>query len=154
MNTLTLLRTSILAILLHVIFLQKADAQTQVTWMNIVGATQSGDSIKDNASSGFGNSGASSVNWLPGGQNGYVQFYYNNVSHGTFVLGFSRFDMNQNYTTIDYGVYFDGTNIQVYSSGSWLGSFGTITTGDSVRITRTGDSIVISKDSVPLYTAI
>ena len=42
MNMLSLIRTSILAIILQVVLLQKADAQTQtqVTWMNVVGAAQ------------------------------------------------------------------------------------------------------------------
>jgi hypothetical protein len=79
MNTLSFIRAIIICAVIQLIFLQRANGQTQVTWMNIVGATQSGDTIKDNASSGFGNSGASSVNWLPAGTDGWVQFYYNNL---------------------------------------------------------------------------
>ena len=151
MNTPTTFRTkAVFAFLLLTSFLTfKASAQTGVTWCNLNGVSQSVDTIKRNTSSSV-LCAASSVNWLQRDSSGWVEFYRNKISSGSFIVGFSKIGIDQSQSSEAYGAYFDGTNIQIYESGMWLGSFGSFGSGDTLRVSRIGNTMYYLKNGISL----
>lgn len=81
----------------------------EVVWKNIAGASANGDDLTDNHVNGntYGNSGASSVNMLEKGEDGWIEFSVTmNSPQNALVVGLNDLDNDQNYTSIDYGLKF------------------------------------------------
>ena len=87
----------------------------EVEWKNVFEATTNGNSITKTTATGYGTSGASSINVLRTNQSGWIEFQVpQHPNH--FTVGFAGIDADQDPNSIEYGLTF------FYFS---LGTFGT-----------------------------
>ena len=95
----------------------EALAQTEdVVWTSVVGASVTGNSLSKTTGTGWGNSGASSIQGLE--STGFVEFTATETSTWR-MLGLSRGDANQTYQDIDFGL---GVWVQwEFSAVFWVG---------------------------------
>lgn len=112
-----------------------------IVWTSPVNVTISGNSLTQNGAANQWNAGAFSTQYIAAGKNGYVETTaQETTSHRMF--GLSDFDTNAVYNTIDYALYMTyGGTIQIYENGSYMGNFGTYTTGSVFRVAREGTEI-------------
>ena len=91
-------------------------AQSSVTWQNPVNVAVSGGTITKSTSSGW-DAGASSVQSIPSGYNGYVEF---STTNNAGMAGLSNGDSNADYPDIDYAIQPGpnyGLTVAVYEKG-------------------------------------
>jgi hypothetical protein len=69
------------------------------------------------------------------------------------MLGLSRGDSNQNYPDIDFALYQALNTVQVYETGVLRGSFGTLVSGDHLRVSVEGGVVKYRKNGALLYTS-
>ncbi|MDR4498946.1 MAG: matrixin family metalloprotease [Candidatus Scalindua sp.] len=131
---------------------------TCVTWTDTVGVTVNGNTITKNASAGWGNSGAASLESFTG--DGGVQFTASAAdasANGRPMCGLSSVNRNANYNTIEYAIFLRDTGsviqFRVYENGMDKGSFGTYQVGDLFRVERIGSAIVYKKNGVIFSTS-
>ncbi|MGB6037312.1 MAG: T9SS type A sorting domain-containing protein, partial [Cryomorphaceae bacterium] len=85
------------------------------------------------------NGGAISLNTV--NANGYFEFIATETNRRRMV-GLSDSNINSNFTTIDYAFYLEAnSNLRIYESGNNRGSYGTFSTGDTLRISVKNGSI-------------
>src|SRR3989344_5146403 len=100
------------------LFFNFTSAQSSVTWQNPVNVSVAGNSITKTTPSANGwDAGASSVQSIPSGNNGYVEF---SLGLNTFA-GLSNGDSNADYPDIDFGIqggpnYMD--TLAIYENGA------------------------------------
>jgi len=132
---------------------QHTAALTSVSWMNVVGVTTSGNSLTKTAANGWGNAGAASVETLDGVIDGYLEF---STSEATTykMAGLSNGDTNQNYDDIDFAFYMmgDGT-LRIWEAGQVVGTFGTYSAGDTLRIEVVNGVVRYLKNGALLHTS-
>ncbi len=91
------------------------------------------------------NSGAASATTISG--DGYVQTTIGSATTDK-IIGLSDADIDQNTTSIDYGMWFDGAGaILVTEFGTILGSIGTYAVGDVAAVVRTGTTVTYRKQT-------
>ena len=100
------------------LFFNFTSAQSSVTWQNPVNVSVAGNSITKTTPSANGwDAGASSVQSIPAGYNGYVEFSLGINSFG----GLSNGDSNADYPDIDFGIQ-GGPNytntLAIYENGA------------------------------------
>jgi len=124
-----------------------------LTWQNLVGVrVESGKLV--GTSSGWGQMGASSVQQIPANTDGWLETTVGEVNSYR-MIGFSDSDINTNYTSIDYALYLNATNLNVYENGTLKftvagGEF----SGDLLRIARTGSTIKYYRNGQLVYTSL
>ncbi|HEX5171922.1 MAG TPA: DUF6443 domain-containing protein [Cyclobacteriaceae bacterium] len=125
-----------------------------ITWKDKVGLKQEGRRLIRTASgSGWGTSGAASVQQLSASTNGWIEFTASETNLAR-MIGLSDQNTNANYTTIDFAWYLLNTGaINVYENGANRGSFGTYVPGDVFKIERTGTTIKYFQNNVLKYTS-
>jgi len=120
-------------------------------WQNVVGALPSGGSLWKSATTGWGNSGASSVATLAA--DGYAEFTTAEATTGK-MAGLSYADANQGYSEIAYALNFSTTGLlRIYESGAFITNAGTYAAGDLFRIVASGGSVKYFRNDVLLYTS-
>lgn len=129
-------------------------AQTAVTWRNLVGTSTTGSKLEKTASSGWGNAGAASQDVLHAGEDGYIEFDFDDLSSGAnLLIGLSRIDHDTKYQSIRHAIQIAGTTIRVYESGQQrLGTLGTASSGDVYTIARVGTTLTVKQNAVVLYS--
>jgi len=127
-----------------------------VTWTTVVNCTVSGVNDLTKTSGGAAwNAGAVSVASLASGD-GYVEV---TVSEKTTsrMFSLSNGDTDQNYTDLDFAIYFlktSGGRLQVWEFGVQIGDHGALVTGDVIRIGVESGSVVYRKNGTLLYTSL
>jgi predicted membrane channel-forming protein YqfA (hemolysin III family) len=126
-------------------------------WQGLVNVTVSADKddhyrtiTKTSGGTGWNASGYSCV-YIPG--NGWVNFTVNDKTLGK-VAGLSMDNPDNNYNTIDYGIYpaADG-NVYVSENGVLSGSLGAYNIGDVFTVGRVGATITYYHNGVSLGTS-
>ncbi|MCZ4410477.1 T9SS type A sorting domain-containing protein [Cryomorphaceae bacterium 1068] len=85
------------------------------------------------------NGGIASLNTVH--NNGYFEFVASETNRRR-MAGISDSNINSNYNTIDYAFYLDlDGNLRIYENGSNRGSFGTYSTGDTLRIAIENETV-------------
>lgn len=89
----------------------------EVNWENKILVTANGSELTDQASNGYGNSGASSTNLLSKQQSGWLEFSVTNGPSTTgdnLAIGLTEIDDNLLISDIDYGLGFKNIDIFPY----------------------------------------
>jgi RHS repeat-associated protein len=122
-----------------------------VGWTNTVGVNAATNNLTKTAANGWGNAGAVSTQTIASG-NGYVQFTASETT--TYrMLGLSHTDTNQSYNTLDYAIYLQPNGLlSGYLGATYLGTLGSYTTGDVLRVEIDGQSVKYKKNGADFYT--
>jgi RHS repeat-associated protein len=108
------------------------NSQIPVVMANAQGVKVTGNTIERVSGTGWGNAGASSTAYC---LSGFCAAYVTAESTtGSRMYGLSSADPNQNYTTINYGLYLTGNNVNVYENGTYRGAFGTYGVNDTFSV--------------------
>jgi RHS repeat-associated protein len=128
--------------------------EADVTWKDLVGSKQEGNKLfRTAAGAAWGTAGAASIQQLPVGQSGWIEFVTSEATTAR-MIGLSDVNTNANYNTIDYALYPTAAGaIYIYENGTSRGQFGTYAPGDVLKIDRAGSTIRYYKNNVLLYTS-
>ncbi len=128
--------------------------QKALTWKNLVNVGTIIDGIKRTATTNGWNGGASSVQEIPAGTNGWIEATVSETNTNR-MIGLSDIDSNQNYNTLDYAFYLNGTSLKVYENGaSKFTVSGALTTGTKLKIERTGTTVKYYRNGLLVYTSL
>lgn len=133
--------------------------EADVTWKDVIGLKLEGNNIiNTSTTTGWGLSGAASMQQLAAGQNGWVEFTYAGGSTER-VVGLSSSNSNANFNTIGFGVYLgntaSATNAAIYENGISKYIIPTqVIVGDVIRIERTGTTIIYKVNGQLNYTSL
>lgn len=125
------------------------DEITEVVWKDLVGISQSNDTLTKITSTGWGNAGGLSNNQLKRLANGWVDYRVTDLSN-EFEFGLSTRDTAL-LDSIQYAVRLDSGQIHVYNSGVLEGSFGSVAIDDSIRIERIGNVLFYTKNQLAFF---
>jgi hypothetical protein len=116
--------------------------ESDITWQNVVGASEAGNKItRTAASSNWTASGAVSVQQLAAGQNGWVEVIVSELTTNR-MIGLAASSPDQNFTSIDYALYLNTNNLRIYEKGTSKASYlSALKPGDVLRIERSGTAI-------------
>jgi RHS repeat-associated protein len=125
-----------------------------VNWTGISSNISATDGVIGRTSGSAGwTAGASSSQTIPASTDGWLEAR-SPQTNSPVMIGLSDQDVNVNYTSIDYALYFYSNGaIYVYESGSNRGIVGTYTAKDVFRIERIGQTIVYKKNQRVIYTS-
>jgi hypothetical protein len=142
--------TSILLVCLAVII----HSQTPVTWINGGGVTINGNSITKTASASYSNAGASSLQKLPSGVDGYAEFTVGSISH--IFYGLATSDPDLSVSSINYAIQIRPNPnpgfIMIYESGQNVhNSTVAYSIGDVFRVERSGNTILYKKNGTTFH---
>jgi len=135
--------------------LSGVEAQTPITWTDVVGATYDHEThtlVRTASPNGWGTSGAASANRLSKNRDGYVEYTIDGEL-STKAFGLSNGNSDSHYNTIDYSFHFVAENIYILEGSTVLGSFGTYSAGDVFKIERSGSDINYYHEGVLLLTS-
>lgn len=129
------------------------NAQTPVSWTEVIGAAVNGNTLTKTAS-GIWNAGAASTEVLTAGQDGYVEITAGQTNHGV-MFGFSETNADYFWSSIQYNFYAkENGSLVVYESGSSkLSNGGSYSPGDILRVERIGTTINYLHNGNIIYTS-
>jgi hypothetical protein len=121
-------------------------------WVDTVGVIVNGNSMTKNASNGWGNGGAASLESITG--DGGVEFVVTQTD--TYrMCGLSSTNTDADYASIEYAIHTRPNGVlQVYENGTAKGFFGTYQIGDRFMVERVGNTIVYKQNDVIFYTSL
>lgn len=124
----------------------------QITWQNTGGVRASMDKLTRATSGAAWNTGASTVEQIAAGVDGYAEATVDNLTGRRF-FGLSDQDSDRDYTTIDYGFYLNLTTLHVYVGGTQITTLPTTTlvVGDRLRIAREGGQVGFYRNGIKVY---
>ncbi|MEO1053052.1 MAG: fibronectin type III domain-containing protein [Bacteroidota bacterium] len=128
---------------------------SNVTWNNVTGAIvdQNNTLEKTLGTNAQWDAGASSLNVLPEGSDGWMELVAD-AANQTRMVGLSNADIGTDYRPIRYAIYLQSNgNLNVYESGTNKGNFGTYGAGDIIRIERNAGTITYHKNETVFYTS-
>ena len=129
-----------------------ATGSAPIVWTDLVGATADGNTLTKTEVSGWGNSGAASVQSIS--NDGAVEFTALTANPNTLMFGLSSSNINAHYNTIDYAIKMTyGGYLEVYENGLHKGYFGAIQIGDVLRVERTGSTVDYKRNGSVFYTS-
>ncbi|TRX50873.1 RHS repeat-associated core domain-containing protein [Fulvivirga sp. M361] len=133
-------------------FVRQATAPYDILWTGLSRVTQSYDTLTKDAVGGW-NGGASSVNRLAAGYDGWVSFK-SMFTDKALMVGLSRQDMSIAFNSIEYALSLQANGqIVVYEKGVLINSFGTYQVGDDFRVERNGTQVTYLHNGTPFYTS-
>lgn len=122
-----------------------------ITWKDMVGTVKTANKIYKSGSSGWNTAGAVSLEQLPAGQAGWMEFTASE-SNTARMIGLSDQNTDQHYNTIDYAIYLNNGSLYIYENGS---NKGLVTGGyqpsDRLKIKREGSAITYYRNDYPIY---
>lgn len=125
----------------------------KLTWQNLTNVKEGVDNIKKTSISASWSAGASSVQSIPEGVDGWVE----TTSIGTTanrMVGLSALDKDAHYSTIDYALYMRGKELYVYVSGNNVYTVpGGTAVGDKLRIERKNNYVSFYRNGIKIYPA-
>jgi RHS repeat-associated protein len=124
--------------------------ESDVQWTDLVLNTVIGNYLQKTGSTGW-TSGAASVQSLPAGQDGWVEFVASEENTAR-MIGLSSQNNGVHYNTIDYAIHprTDKT-VGIYEKGTLKKEVGTYSAGDVFRIARVGTAVKYYKNGMELY---
>lgn len=124
---------------------------SEIVWVDIVNGNVSQNDFQRVSGSGWGSSGAASINEL--NDNMFLYTVVDEVNtHRMF--GLSNVNTNANYNTIDFALYLrNNGQIRIYEAGVNKGAFGNYATGDTLKIEAISGVIKYFNNSTLLYTS-
>jgi len=123
----------------------------QVVWQvgSLNNVERSGNNLTKIQSNGAWDGGAASFNTVK--DNGYFEFTASETNLAR-MIGLSTTNVDNNWTTIQYAFYLLNTGaLQIRQSGTTIGTFGTYTTSDKLRIAVEGGVVKYYNNGVLLY---
>lgn len=124
-----------------------AEGVFPIIWTDTIGVSISENhSITSNVNGTEGNSwqdncGAASVNRLPAGKDGWIE-YEVATPNGNYYFGLSEDNPDPNGTSVEYGVYDRNLGyLVVYEFKEWKGNYTNTKVGDIVRLERIGATL-------------
>lgn len=126
-------------------------ADEAVAWMNVVGASVSGNSLTKTGSVTSWDTGASSTNVIRDGY-GYVEFTMPDLTHRV-MAGLGNGDSGVNYTDVDYGIHPAEGIFHVYEAGVYRGQYGSYVAGDRFRVEVQHGVVRYRHNGVVFYTS-
>jgi hypothetical protein len=122
-----------------------------VTWTNLVGATATGNTLRESCG-GCGNSGARSLQSIASG-NGYFEFTASETTTQRAV-GLSRGNTDNSRADIDFAIaLWNGSFVEIYENGVY--KFGSVpfVSGDVFRVAVVSGVVKYSKNGSVFYTS-
>lgn len=125
-----------------------------ITWTNINGAVQKGANLEKTAAYGWGNSGAESTQRISAHEDGWIEMVVEDVSKSDMVFGLSDSNWNDNLASIDYGF-----ELSKYNQAFWIREnsdrqyIGVFSVGDRLRIKRSGNKVVYTRNGNNIATS-
>lgn len=128
-------------------------AAVDVTWMNAVGVTTTGNSLSKTSSSTMWDAGAASVEAIAG--DGYLEFTTGEASTAKMV-GLSVGDGGVSWQDIDFAIHLKETGrVGVYEAGVLRGgNFTSYVAGDLFRIEVKGGVVTYARNGTVFYTSL
>jgi hypothetical protein len=122
----------------------------KISWTNLSIVSAFGNTLSK--SSSVGNAGAASNKAILSGD-GYIEFTATETStHRMCAL--SHGDPGQTYQELDFAIYLTpNRRLIIYEKGSYIGDFGSYSTGDSFRVAVESNLIKYYKNNSILYTS-
>jgi hypothetical protein len=127
-----------------------ADTITTIKWKNLVGVTQSSNTLTKTAANGWGNAGGATNNKLDTLENGWVNCKITSLAT-TFAFGLTDKVPDATLDSIRYSVVITSGAISIYSLGSLVGNYGTAALNDSIRIERLGNVLFYLKNDTVFF---
>lgn len=127
-----------------------SDTITTIRWKNLVGVTQSSNTLTKTAANGWGNAGGATNNKLDTLENGWVNCKVTSLST-TFAFGLTDKVPDATLDSIRYSVVITSGAISIYSLGSLVGNYGTAALNDSIRIERLGNVLFYLKNDTVFF---
>lgn len=122
-----------------------------VQWTDLVGSQVNSNTLSQAGPTGWGNSGAASENVIDAGVDGWVEFKA--ITGVSAMLGLSNSNVNSHYNTINYAFYINSSSLVIYENGFNKQSLGACSTGESLRIRRSGTTIEYVRNGLVVYTS-
>ncbi len=133
------------------------------TWQNIVGASVTSTGLIKTAVTAWGNSGASSLEILPAGVNGWVEVTMSETTFNRYI-GLSDSDPDQLQASIDFAIDQQQTNYYIREDGNYIKTIyepsnpsanaNNVKIGDIMRIERQGGVIKYYWNGLLLHTSL
>jgi RHS repeat-associated protein len=123
-----------------------------VTWASIVSAQVQGDVITGTNSTAW-TGGAVSSQTLAAGADGWMEMKVIQTLP-IFAVGLSDVNTNNNYNTIDYALYVNGTTVRPYENGTAKGLAVSVYPGDILRVERVAGTVYYKRNSSVIYTSL
>ncbi len=120
-----------------------------VLWSSLVGASFANNILTKTAVDGWGNSGAASLNVLPAGQDGFLEYVVHNGQKR--IVGLTDTDVDAHFNSIRYSWYTISNSAMVYMGASRLKTI-SFQFGDVLRVERIGSSVLWKKNGVTEHT--
>jgi hypothetical protein len=113
-----------------------------IEWTDMVNVDYNSQTMElsNSGSSGWGSSGAASLNSIASKTNGAYE--HSITSYTRAMLGLSNSNTNANYNTIDYAFYLNSNKrLYIYENGVYKKYLGRYYVGDKIQIERIGSTI-------------
>lgn len=122
----------------------------ETIWVDKVNVTVNQNQINKTSNNGW-NGGIASMNVLNAGENGSLEFSPSTLNK-RYMIGFSNRNINSSFSSIQYALYINNNQLQVYQSGSYRGALGTFIIGDKLKVKKEERKIFIEKNGAVLFT--
>ena len=128
-------------------------ANEDVAWQSLSGLTLNGsNNVTKTSGTNAWNVGGFSYNKVENG--GFMQTVVNETNTNR-MIGLNASNLNVSYTDIDYAFYLiNGGEIRVYENGSNKGSWGSYSTGDTLRIVVIDNEVKYIQNGNVIYTSL
>ena len=121
-------------------------------WTNLTGVIVSSGTLTKTNEQNW-NAGASSIQFIPAGKNGWMEFTGSQLNHGR-MIGLADDNLaGAGYTTIDYCFYLHGDNVNIRENGTDKGIALKYEVDDVFRIERQGSVVYYKKNGSVIYTS-
>ena len=121
-----------------------------VTWISAVNVNVSGNNLTKTGSNGW-NGGAVSQQTITSG-NGAFEVTVSGTNTNR-MIGFSKGSSGQNFTEIDFAVYFHSSGqVYVFTNGTSLGAKTSYSNGDVIRQEISGTDVIFKKNGATFFT--
>jgi len=120
------------------------------TWSNQVGVTVAGNTVTKTASSGYGNAWVTSTEILAAGADGWAEFTLDAFNQER-AFGLLDQNLDNSYTSIDFGFLTFGANVYVYENGTNMATVSSPQLNDVFRVERIGSTIYWKRNGTTVY---
>jgi len=96
--------------------------------------------------------GATSLNTLASGQDGYVEFTYTGAPSQVYMVCLAKLNNEMLHSRNDYCYYVNANNLNIYQKGANVGSYGKLVANDRLKIAREGNAINYYKNNAIVKT--